>query len=82
MTQRRRILGILALGLLALFVMVVIRSKEPSYEGRSLSRCLVILSGKGGYPLEERYLAEEAIRQFGTNALPYLLTAIKWEQPA
>ncbi len=54
---------------------------EPHYGGKSLSEWLALYPGagrNGGVPTE----AELAVRAVGTNALPFLLTSLRYELPA
>jgi HEAT repeat protein len=78
MAKRRLILGIFTIGLLAALSMVLTRPREPSYQGRSLSEWVRRFHWSSN---EDRKEAGEAIRQIGTNALPYLLEAIQCEVP-
>lgn len=53
---------------------------EPSYQGRSLSAWLAEYCGvdEGGLP---RGIVDEAMRQMGTNAVPFLLDEFDAEEP-
>lgn len=48
-------------------VALLVRPREPLYQGKSLSEWLEL-----AIPLEHRENAQEAIRQMGTNTLPFL----------
>lgn len=68
-----------------MFVSVAIlnRNNEPVYHGRRLSEWLSVVSSHA-YDEElspEMAEAESAVRNIGTNALPYLLAWIKYEPP-
>jgi HEAT repeat protein len=57
--------------------------KEPTYEGKTL-RQLMELSDPyyGSSDKTQRTLAAEGIRHIGTNAIPYFLSWIKYDEPA
>jgi hypothetical protein len=77
MCKRRHILLLLAAALLAGAVIVaLIPAREPSYGGRKLSEWLRLYM-EGGRPAQEQ--ARHAIRQIGTNAIPFLLRWIQYE---
>jgi len=54
------------------------REREPEYGGKRLSEWLAIYQS----PEYNDKQAAEAVRQIGTNALPYLLGWLRYEQPA
>jgi hypothetical protein len=68
---------VLLIGVLAA---TLTRETEPSYQGRSLSKWLSAddQADAGTAPAKE---AAAAIRQIGTNALPYLLECVRYETP-
>jgi hypothetical protein len=71
-----------AVFLLALAAFIIVPASvphEPEYKGRKLSDWVAAsnLHTSGG-----RDMAAEAIRQLGTNAVPYLLRWMKYEPPA
>jgi len=75
---KRRILVLLA-ALAAAFgiVALVLQPKpEPEYGGKKLSEWVMELDGLGG-----REAPKDAIREIGTNALPYLTEWIGYETP-
>jgi hypothetical protein len=86
--KRRRIIVIL--GALVVGVAAVAfwpGEKEPEYQGKKLSQWLE--PALKGYRNEkewaldaEKALGAAAVRQIGTNALPYLLKSIRYEPPA
>jgi HEAT repeat protein len=59
------------------------RKEEPSYEGKTL-RQLMELSDPyyGSRDKAQRRLAAEGIRHIGTNAIPYFLSWIQYDEPA
>ena len=78
--MRPRRLWLILIGVLvlvALIVAVLRRDPEPSYGGRSLSEWLARLAAVPDGDPPQQAQAAAAIRQIGTNALPYLL---KWIQ--
>jgi hypothetical protein len=88
--MQRRSLIALVLGCLAVVIMVVSvilvisRQQEPQYNWRTLSEWLGTAQiGKlRGASSSEAREAAEAIRQIGTNALPFLVRWISYETPA
>jgi hypothetical protein len=79
MCKKHRRLGVLLAIVLVGAVLALLRREpsEPVFEGRSLSQWLKRLNSQG----PEKQHAEVAIRHIGTNALPYLLRWIRYEQP-
>jgi peptidoglycan/xylan/chitin deacetylase (PgdA/CDA1 family) len=86
--KRRRIaLMVLLLAVLSLAAWFTFHSREPAYQGKPLSFWLDELTAQQNPreledsppgALEKRHLrAETALRQIGTNALPYLLALIR-----
>src|SRR6185436_14560086 len=65
-------------GLLVMVTVSFFRERESSYNGRALSDWIKILSKRDGSDLETAR-AESAIRQIGTNAIPWLLKWIEYE---
>jgi hypothetical protein len=87
MSKRRKILLLLAGLVLAFGVyMLFIRESEPSYKGKPLS---FWVEGLNPSPARTNRAdrspgvpeAPEAIRQIGSNAIPYLLKWIQYEGP-
>src|SRR5437762_2441235 len=77
MGKRRKYGLLLGVALVAVGVVVVLsRSGEPAYGGRRLSEWVDGYATR--YPNSE---SDEAIRQIGTNAIPYLLKWIQYETP-
>lgn len=72
--RKRLLIAIVAIGLAAFVCwFFLLRSNEPTYDGKTLSEWVMIQSYAP--KLSARTGAREAIRAIGTNALPY---AIKW----
>ena len=74
--HRRRvylILGVVGVVLAGVLLVVFSREREPEYGGKRLSEWVMKLPDDA---------AEKAIRQIGTNALPYLLKWIGYAVPA
>ena len=83
MNPRWRILSLICFGV-ALLCLVVVRGSfaEPRYQGYSLTHWLLV------YRLNEitnpvaHQAAAEAVRQIGTNALPFLVEWARYDEPA
>jgi hypothetical protein len=78
---RRKLWIPLGCGTAIVLLLNLSHEREPHYQGRSLSEWLVLLNG--GYSNEpdiSLHDAEEAIRHFGTNALPFLIKWIQYEE--
>jgi len=78
MRTRRTILlliGIVVVALIGLLVRGAFRSGEPEYAGKTLSQWLPMLRPDTGFA--DPTPAVEAIRQMGSDAVPYLL---KWSR--
>ena len=77
MSRRRVLFAALALGLVCLAAALVWRnSGQPRYGGRTLSEWLAICvprRGRARKPAAEVQAAQQAVRQIGANALPYLM---------
>ena len=72
---------LIGFGVLAAALAVCLRSPEPEYRGRRLSQWVEGYnwsSDVARYTTKER---QEAMRQMGTNAIPYLLKWIRYETP-
>src|SRR5438067_1105808 len=76
--RRRRVIIILAACVLMGIGVVAFwpGEREPVYNGKKLSEWLQ-LYGSTGISVEQREQAKVAVRQIGTNALPWL---VKWIQ--
>ncbi len=89
MKRRWRILLVVAgCGLVAAAALVLLRDRQPEYKGRTLTEWLLDYSPQGFYPprsyvpsrrAADRREAAEAVRQIGTNALPWLVKWIRYE---
>ncbi|PYJ84023.1 MAG: hypothetical protein DME22_14180 [Verrucomicrobia bacterium] len=64
----------------ALLFGVLLRSREPAYQGKRLSAWLSDLA-RTPYPESGSGRAAEAIRAIGTNAVPYLVKNLKSKDP-
>ena len=83
MTKRRTIIALLAVVALVVGVLISSRTREPSYNGRTLSEWLEIYltaEKATGTIRQNGRTAAEAVRAIGTNALPFLLEWIRYEQ--
>src|SRR5437016_11657655 len=78
MRKRRVYLILLGVVLASVVVAVCRREREPEYGGKKLSEWVY-----GAYLNPEVYPndVEDAIRQIGTNAIPYLPKWIQYESP-
>ncbi len=73
---------LIIVGLLAgaLFAFVWLREKEPEYQGKRLSQWLGMYEpGTGNSAASD--LAARAVREIGTNAVPWLVRWMKYERP-
>src|SRR4051794_39911375 len=68
--------GVVLVGMFVAVALVVrsSQSKEPEYEGKKLSEWVLDLNA-GSSP------SKNAIREIGTNALPYLLKWMRYDPP-
>lgn len=80
MRRRWKLLALLAAGALLTAVLTHHGAHQPTYNGRTLSSWV---NAYGNYPAMKappaKDAAADAIRQIGTNALPYLLAWINYE---
>ena len=82
MRKRRVFLILLGAVLAGELVAVFRREREPEYGGRKLSEWVMAYSRSSTLnPSRENHEAAEAIRQIGSNALPYLLNWMRYEAP-
>jgi hypothetical protein len=58
-----------------------ISERQPSYQGRPLAYWLCLKNNDDDEAVRDEPHSEEAIRQMGTNCLPYLLRWIAYEPP-
>src|SRR6266481_4935661 len=79
--RRRTIIAVLAgCGLAFVIALLVFtRASEPRYNGRSLSRWLKIERDSMSATVTGNPEAEDAVRHIGTNALPYLIKLLDYE---
>lgn len=79
--MKRRSYTLIGVGVLGALVVtwcsVCLRRDDPVYQGKRLSKWLEIGYTSGVASPGEKQAAE-AVRQIGTNALPYLLTSIAY----
>jgi len=68
---------VIAIALIAL----INRDSEPSYQGKSLSRWLTIDATSEHDSTPGEQTARAAMKHFSTNALPFLLTWVRYEPP-
>ncbi len=75
-------------GLVAAVALVLSRDREAEYKGRTLTEWLLVYSPQGfdaprsyvpGRRAAERREAAEAVREIGTNALPWLVKWVRYE---
>jgi HEAT repeat protein len=69
----RILLAMAGLVAVVAFALIVSREREPVYQGRSLTDWLDQIAP----PTKESPQAAEAVRQMGTNALPFLLSRLR-----
>jgi len=82
MRKRRIYLVLLLLAVAALVGLIVVLSTptpEPEYGGKKLSEWVEELGFHAGKHLNPPWKAREAVARIGTNAIPYLLTWIRYE---
>ncbi len=81
MRKPRRILLLVAVALLAVVVVVALnRSREPSYNGIKLREWVRMYDPSNSNPNRDQ--ADNAVLHIRTNAIPYLLKWISYDQPA
>src|SRR6266478_5530398 len=79
--HRRRvylILGVVGVVLAGVLLVVFSREREPEYGGKRLSEW--VEEFPSGFSVETQQ-ARQAVRHIGTNALPFLVEWIAYEQP-
>src|SRR5437899_940581 len=72
MKRGRAIASVVLLAVVAFAAFFALRPREPVYQGKRLSEWLADLNCAGRGQINQE--AENAIRQIGTNALPFLVT--------
>jgi hypothetical protein len=84
--KRRWIIGFVALAVVFLIAIAVWPGeREPEYQGKKLSEWLGAYHRDYSTDAEreaEQRRADYAVRQIGTNGLPYLLQAVSYDAPA
>jgi hypothetical protein len=85
--RRELLITLVCLAVVAVVVGVyvfVTHETEPHYQGRALSQWLMIYyeSDRTNHDPAQRPLAAAAITAIGTNALPQLLSWLRYESPA
>ena len=75
--RKKVIVSCLAAGSIILIYLLVVGSRQPTYQGKSLRTWLDVLFPASGSSGLEKQRAEEAVRQIGPEAVPWLL---KWLQ--
>ena len=82
MNKRRRFTFAAAFGVvLALAAWFVLHSREPEYEGKKLSHWLRQLESAQDIESMEWQTAARALRQMGTNTLPWLIAPLQASDP-
>jgi len=66
----------------AVLVAGAFREREPEYGGKKLSEWVLINANAKMGRYERTQEAEQAIRHFGTNAIPFLIEEIEYQWPA
>jgi hypothetical protein len=82
---KRRIIWLLIAGAVLVGMLVAVfsnRGREPEYRGKKLSEWVERYGMANTFSLRSpKSEAQAAIRHFGTNAIPYLLNWMAYEQP-
>ena len=82
MNKRRRfVFGAVLTAVLALAVCFVLYSREPEFEGKKLSHWLRQLEAAQEIESTEWQTSARALRQMGTNTLPFLLGPLQTSDP-
>jgi HEAT repeat protein len=80
---RKKLWILLGCGIAAILLFTLLREREPRYAGDTLSEWvygLVLPIGNPERDPERNTLAENAIKHIGTNALPFLIKWIQYEE--
>lgn len=80
-TRFRIALASVLIPLACLATLAMVWPREPVHDGRRLSAWLRELPGRGPGGAELRHPATQAVRQIGTNALPFLLEMLNARDP-
>ncbi|TAL01393.1 MAG: hypothetical protein EPO07_08475, partial [Verrucomicrobia bacterium] len=75
--KRRHLFLLLALAALGLVALFTFHSREPEFEGKDLGEWVDMLPDPFG--LETNSVAQRAVQQIGTNAIPFLLDELRTE---
>jgi HEAT repeats len=78
-TRRKWLWLLLGCGIVAILLFTLFREREPRYAGDTLSQWVFRLEVTSGNP-DRIPIAEDAIRHMGTNALPFLIKWIQYEE--
>jgi HEAT repeat protein len=76
--RRRNLLVLLGFAIAAALLLTLWREHEPRYQDKSLSQWAHIINRGPGD--DDRQKAEHAVRQIGTNGLPFLMRWIQYER--
>jgi hypothetical protein len=76
---RKKLWLLLGCGIAAILLFTLFREREPRNAGDTLSQWVFRLEVTSGNP--DRISAEDAIKHIGTNALPFLIKWIQYEEP-
>ena len=81
--QRRRFAFVIGfLTVIAIVAWFLFHSREPEYQGKKLGGWLQQIESNQDVETREWQEAAQAVRQIGTNALPYLVMGLKASDPA
>jgi HEAT repeat protein len=78
-TRRKLIWILLGCAIVAILLLMLLHEREPQFDGLSLSQWIAIL--ERGNAQISREQAELAVRSIGTNALPFLLKWVDYQEP-
>jgi hypothetical protein len=78
---RKKLWILLGCAIAAILILTLLREREPQYQGRSLGTWVLQLELRDPRYLDGSSLAQEAIQHIGTNALPFLLKWIQYQEP-
>ena len=82
MRKRRKRVFIVLAGSVIATLWFSLSERQPSYQGKPLAYWLTLKNNDDDDAVRDEPHFEEAIRQMGTNCLPYLLRRIAYEPPA
>lgn len=79
--RRKKLWILLGCAIAAVLILMLWREREPQYNGKSLSQWTALLTSTDNRDgLELAHKAEEAVRQIGTNGLPFLVRWIQYQE--